>query len=237
MSFKSVMLAGVALLASAGAASAAVVENDLNLRSGPGTGYAVIDVMPAGASVDVLSCTGGWCRVAYAGETGYASRSYLGGATTAYVAPPAYTYAPAYEYGPYAYDYGYSPYDYGYYDYGPTIGFGFFGGTGFYRHHHYRHFGHRHFGNRHFANRHFRSGNYRNAFASAPSGFERNRAGGHFGHANVRGHAGGHFAGNFTANRGAMHMGGGHFSGGGRVGGGGHAGGHIGGGGGHHGRR
>ncbi len=263
MSFKSAILAGVALLAGAGAANAAVVRGDLNLRSGPGTGYAVIEVMPAGSSVDVLSCTGGWCRVAYAGETGYASRSYLGGATTAYVTPPVTTYATyPYEYGTYAYDnYGYGPYayDYDYYDYGPTIGFGFFGGAPFYRHH-YRHFGYRHFGRRDFANRHvgerhfadrnfsnrrFGSGRYRGIFASAPSGFERTRTRGnvtlgnfggrHFRGANFQGHASGRLAGNFAASHGAthaMHIGGAHV-GGGHFSGSGHVSGHFGGRGGH----
>ena len=62
MRLKTLALAAGALMLSAGAASAAVVTNDLNLRSGPGTNYQVVDTMPAGARVNVLSCTGGWCR-------------------------------------------------------------------------------------------------------------------------------------------------------------------------------
>jgi uncharacterized protein YraI len=95
------MLAGTLLLAGAGAANAAVVESDLNLRSGPGTGYGVVAVMPAGAQVDVLSCSGSWCRVAYGAAEGWASRSYLAGiggpayaAAPIYVEPPVYAYAP-----------------------------------------------------------------------------------------------------------------------------------------------
>lgn len=91
MQMKHLSLAAGLLLASAGAASAApaVVSNYLNLRSGPGTGYRVVDVMPAGATVDVLGCGTYWCRVAYGDTQGYASSSYLGLGSTIYAeAPP-----------------------------------------------------------------------------------------------------------------------------------------------------
>ena len=120
----------VALSAGAAAAAPAVVESGVNLRSGPGTGYAVIDTMPAGARVDVTSCTGGWCHVAYNGEEGYASRSYLD-LQAATVAPGYEYYGPAYGY--YGYDQPY--YAYGY-DYGyPAVGFGWYGGR-WHPHHH-----------------------------------------------------------------------------------------------------
>jgi uncharacterized protein YraI len=93
MKLKTLSLAAGALLVSSGIAAAAVVSNDLNLRSGPGTGYRVIDTMPAGAYVNVIGCTGSWCRVNWQGRTGFASASYLGGggayaAAPVYVAPP-----------------------------------------------------------------------------------------------------------------------------------------------------
>lgn len=93
MKLKTMTLAAGALLLSAGIASAATVTNDLNLRSGPGTNYRVIDTMPGGAYVDVIGCTGNWCRVSWHGRVGYASASYLGGggayaAAPVYVAPP-----------------------------------------------------------------------------------------------------------------------------------------------------
>jgi uncharacterized protein YraI len=91
------MFGGVLMLAGAGAANAAVVTGDLNLRSGPGTGYNVIDTMPAGSRVDILGCTGSWCEVAFGGMTGYASASYLGGGSQAYAAaPPVYVEPPVY---------------------------------------------------------------------------------------------------------------------------------------------
>src|SRR5262245_41600583 len=80
-----------ALMMSTGLAAAApaVVRSDLNLRSGPGTEYPVVASMPAGAQVDVGGCTGSWCAVAYGGQQGYASGSYLamGGAPGVAAAP------------------------------------------------------------------------------------------------------------------------------------------------------
>lgn len=68
-----------ALLMSAGMAFAAPAEvtNDLNMRTGPGTNYGVVTVVPDGDTVDILNCDGGWCRVRYAGRTGWVSASYL----------------------------------------------------------------------------------------------------------------------------------------------------------------
>lgn len=122
----------VALSAGAAAAAPATVESGLNLRSGPGTEYAVIDTMPAGARVDVGGCTGGWCQVSFNGEQGYASRAYLDLQTAA--VEPGYDY-----YGSYGPSYGY----YNYYEPGyaysyPSIGFGWYGGRR-HRHHHHHH--------------------------------------------------------------------------------------------------
>lgn len=95
MNLKTLSLAAGALLISSGIAAAAVVSNDLNLRSGPGTGYRVVDTMPAGAYVNVLGCTGSWCRVNFQGRTGYASANYLdGGGRGAYAAAPVYVAPP-----------------------------------------------------------------------------------------------------------------------------------------------
>jgi uncharacterized protein YraI len=130
--------AALALMTGAAAAATAVSQRDLNMRTGPGTGYAVVMTIPGGAPVEVLDCSGSWCRVAFGGRQGYASRAYLGqggAAYGAYEAPdegyvdsPSYVYADDYPY----YDYGYS--------YGPTVGFGFGGHRRHYRHG-YRHDG------------------------------------------------------------------------------------------------
>jgi uncharacterized protein YraI len=127
---KVIALAAGATLATLGAAHAATVTSDLNLRAGPGTDYPVIEAMPAGAHVNIRNCTGSWCRLSYNGETGWASSSYLAGGgrsttvyrTRTYTEPsveyvePGYAYAPVYDYGPYAYEPGFS------------IGIGFGGG-------------------------------------------------------------------------------------------------------------
>ncbi|WP_312654250.1 SH3 domain-containing protein [Proteiniclasticum sp.] len=54
-----------------------ITTAELNLRSGPGTSYSIIAVMPSGAKVTVLSVSGSWAKVTYAGKTGYAHTAYL----------------------------------------------------------------------------------------------------------------------------------------------------------------
>jgi uncharacterized protein YraI len=101
------MIAAGLLALSGGAASAnpAVVAQDLHLRAGPGANYAVVSVMPQGADVQAWNCDGGWCRVSYNGETGFASRRYLdvGYARMTRPANRAYAYAPRPAYRTYAY--------------------------------------------------------------------------------------------------------------------------------------
>lgn len=72
---KSLMVAAGLLMAGTVAASAraAVATTDLNIRSGPGTGYAVIGALPAGTQVNTGGCSGNWCRVG----GGFVSASYL----------------------------------------------------------------------------------------------------------------------------------------------------------------
>jgi len=118
MNCKSLMFGGLLSLAAVTAADAAVVTGDLNLRSGPGTGYRVIDTMPAGSYVDILGCTGSWCEVAFGGVTGYASASYLGRGAQAYAAaPPVYVERPVYV-APrpmFGFGFGFGPRWYGWY--------------------------------------------------------------------------------------------------------------------------
>ncbi|WP_181407992.1 SH3 domain-containing protein [Pararhizobium mangrovi] len=79
MLMKAVAFATAMLTASSAFAASALVTNDLNLRTGPGTGYARIAAMPNGAIVDVVGCTRGynWCRVHWRGRDGWASSHYL----------------------------------------------------------------------------------------------------------------------------------------------------------------
>lgn len=107
MRIKHLALAAGLLLVSAGAAAAApaLVTGDLNLRRGPGTNFGVITVLPGGATVNVLGCRGGWCRIAWRRGYGYASRSYLDlgrryyrGGPPVYAPPPVFSFR--FGYGP-----------------------------------------------------------------------------------------------------------------------------------------
>ncbi len=130
MRLMSKLMTGAGMLAlSTGfaAAAPAVVENDLNLRSGPGVEFPVIAAMPGGATVDVMGCEASWCRVAYNGAVGWASRAYMGLGGSVASGPAYRTYGEGYAYGGYGPGYAYEP-DYGYegsYGYSP----GYYGGS------------------------------------------------------------------------------------------------------------
>jgi len=115
--FKVMTGAGVLALSTGFAAAApAVVENDLNLRAGPGPEFAIVAAMPAGSPVDVMGCEASWCRVAFNGTVGWASRAYMGLGGGVAVAP-AFGYGERYAFG------GYEPGD-GYYGTpGPRYGY------------------------------------------------------------------------------------------------------------------
>ena len=56
----------------------ATVAVDLNLRDGPGLGYPVRLVMPAGSTVTVTGASeNGWAPIAYQGTYGWAYEAYL----------------------------------------------------------------------------------------------------------------------------------------------------------------
>ena len=63
---------------SATTATVATNGGSLNIRSGPGTGYARVGSLAKGESVIVLSAANGWSRILYHGtKTGYVSSQYL----------------------------------------------------------------------------------------------------------------------------------------------------------------
>ncbi|MBG1231090.1 SH3 domain-containing protein [Aestuariivirga litoralis] len=70
------VLAGIAGASTAEARTATPTTN-VNVRSGPGTDYAVLGVLPAGSRVFVGTCSGSWCSVKLGGLSGWASASYL----------------------------------------------------------------------------------------------------------------------------------------------------------------
>jgi uncharacterized protein YraI len=60
------------------AQSSKYATTNLNLRSGPGTNYSIIDRIPAGASVDLEQNNGGgWVQIYYDGNYGYVFSKYL----------------------------------------------------------------------------------------------------------------------------------------------------------------
>lgn len=72
-------LATLAVLATTAAATAApaFATSNVNVRSGPGTGYAVVDALRRGEQVDVQYCRGSWCFVERRGPSGWVSANYL----------------------------------------------------------------------------------------------------------------------------------------------------------------
>lgn len=54
-----------------------VTTQNLNLRTGPSTNDAVMLTIPKGSTLTVTEITGGWGKVTYEGQTGYASLDYM----------------------------------------------------------------------------------------------------------------------------------------------------------------
>ena len=71
--------------------SAMKTTANVNMRTGAGTGYAVILTIPEGAQVTLLSSANGWAKLTYNGKTGYASSTYLAAVTATVPAPTAPT--------------------------------------------------------------------------------------------------------------------------------------------------
>jgi len=59
-----------------------VTTDALNVRSGPGTQYEVLTVLPVGKVVEVLGTEGAWHRISFAGGTGYVHGDYVTPSTT-----------------------------------------------------------------------------------------------------------------------------------------------------------
>lgn len=84
------LLGGLATVAPALAATAHTTGN-VNVRSGPGTGYARLGTLTAGTRVDLRGCEDNWCNVRGAGLNGWVSANFL----TNYAGrPPAVVIAP-----------------------------------------------------------------------------------------------------------------------------------------------
>jgi uncharacterized protein YraI len=68
---------GLATFPISASAATAYTTGTLNVRSGPGPGYARIATLPAGYRVTVFGCEGSWCSIRAAGIRGWASSNYL----------------------------------------------------------------------------------------------------------------------------------------------------------------
>lgn len=78
--FAALVLLAIGGIASIGGALGAQATAAVNVRSGPGTGYAAVDVLYAGEQVDVEGCTAtGWCSIIHVGPDGWVSARYLSG--------------------------------------------------------------------------------------------------------------------------------------------------------------
>ncbi len=55
----------------------------VNVRTGGGTSFAIVDQLYAGEAVDVVQCEGGWCYVQHDGPDGWVSGNYLTNAAPA----------------------------------------------------------------------------------------------------------------------------------------------------------
>ncbi|MCF4099035.1 SH3 domain-containing protein [Maritalea mediterranea] len=75
----SLALAGMAMFTSAASAFPASSKTALNVRSGPGTEYRVVDALYAGERVNVERCTNSrsWCYITHTGPDGWVSAKYL----------------------------------------------------------------------------------------------------------------------------------------------------------------
>lgn len=72
-----VAAAALAVFLPAAQAAPAYATTNVNVRSGPGTGYGTVDTLVRGQQVDVQQCQGSWCYVAKSGPDGWVSSRYL----------------------------------------------------------------------------------------------------------------------------------------------------------------
>jgi hypothetical protein len=101
-----------ALSAGMAQATPVTIAHGVKVRSGPGTHYRVVARLPRGSVVDVRTCPGRWCEVAWRGGQGYVAATQIAGAGA-----PAVAVAP----GPAYYD-DYPGFEYPGYAYGPDVG-------------------------------------------------------------------------------------------------------------------
>lgn len=69
--------ATLAVGVSAGTFGTRVATANVNMRTGPGTGYSTVGVMPKGSRAELIRTEGNWAYVSYNGTQAYVSAAYL----------------------------------------------------------------------------------------------------------------------------------------------------------------
>lgn len=90
---KAFALGAVVLAVSGGAAFAAQATGSVNVRTGPGTQYRVVDQLYRGEHVNIDARRGSWCHVVKSGPDGWVACSYLT-SDRYYRQPPVYAPRP-----------------------------------------------------------------------------------------------------------------------------------------------
>lgn len=75
--FAPFLVAGFALTTTAALAAPGIASVNANVRSGPSTGYAIVDTLTKGEYVIVKKCGGAWCTISHIGKDGYVSRALI----------------------------------------------------------------------------------------------------------------------------------------------------------------
>ena len=68
---------GLAFTTTAALAAPGTANANANVRSGPGTGYKIVDKLTKGEYVIVKSCGASWCLISHIGNDGYVARSLI----------------------------------------------------------------------------------------------------------------------------------------------------------------
>lgn len=68
---------GLAVTTTAAFAAPGNANANANVRSGPGTGYKIVDTLKKGEYVIVKSCGASWCTISHIGKDGYVSRALI----------------------------------------------------------------------------------------------------------------------------------------------------------------
>lgn len=74
-----VAAAAVVVFLPAAQAAPGTISSNVNVRSGPGTNYGVVDTVRAGTGVDVQQCQGSWCYISKPGPDGWVSSQFVNG--------------------------------------------------------------------------------------------------------------------------------------------------------------